>query len=71
MEDLRNHLFEVIEMLKDGDIDVERASAIAEVAKQVNESAKTEVKYLALLAREGYSPVTNNSLLSSPKEDTE
>ena len=31
IQDLRNHLFETLEMLKDGDMDVSRASAIADV----------------------------------------
>jgi hypothetical protein len=71
MEDLRNHLFEVIELLKDGDIDIERARAIADVAAQINNSAKTEVQYLTLLERAGYEPITQNSLLPSPSKTNE
>ena len=50
IEDLRNHLFATLEALQDEDqpMDIERAKAIAEVAKVVVESAKTEVKYLAM-----------------------
>lgn len=46
MFDLRNHLFEVIERLKDGDIDVKNAKAINEVAKTLNDTAITELKYI-------------------------
>jgi hypothetical protein len=71
LEDLRNHLFEVIEMLKDGDMEIDRARAIADVAAQINNSAKTEVQYLSLLQRAGYEPVTQNSLLPSPQKSEE
>ncbi len=47
-EDLRNHLFETIESLKDKDdpMDIDRAKAVAQVAQVMIESAKVEVKYL-------------------------
>lgn len=37
IEDLRNHLFETIEMLKDGDIEIKTAKAIAEVGSVIIE----------------------------------
>lgn len=45
IEDLRNHLFETLEALKDADrpMEVERAGAIANVAKVLIDSAKVEV----------------------------
>lgn len=48
IDDLRNHLFETLEALKDKDdpMDIERAKAIADVAKVLVESAKVEVAYL-------------------------
>lgn len=51
INDLRNHLFEAIENLKDADpatIDQEinRAKAITEVAQVIVNSAKVEVEYL-------------------------
>ena len=46
IEDLRNHLFETLEMLKDGDIDVERAKAVSGVAQTIINSAKVEIDYL-------------------------
>ena len=48
MEDLRNHLFETLEALKDDEkpMDLDRARTIATVAKVLVESAKVEVSFL-------------------------
>lgn len=48
IEDLRNHLFETLEALKDPDkpMDLDRAKAVAEVSKVIIESAKVEVECL-------------------------
>lgn len=50
MADLRDHLFETIEALKDTDkpmaAEVERAKAICGVARQIIDAAKTEVKFM-------------------------
>ena len=48
MTDLRNHLFETLEALKDPDtpMDVDRALAVASVAQQLIESAKVEVAFI-------------------------
>jgi hypothetical protein len=48
IEDLRNHLFETLEALKDPEkpMDIDRAKAIADVAKEIIQSAKVEVDYL-------------------------
>lgn len=48
LSDLRNHLFETIERLKDGDktMPLEKAKGIAEVAQVIINSAKVEVDYL-------------------------
>jgi len=48
MDDLRNHLFETIEKLKDDEkpLDLERARAISGVAQTIINSAKVEVQYL-------------------------
>lgn len=47
IEDLRNHLFEVLEALKDKEepMDLDRARAIADVARVVIDSAKVEVEF--------------------------
>jgi hypothetical protein len=48
IDDLRNHLFETLEALKDKDepMDLDRARAVAEVAKVIVDSAKVEVDFL-------------------------
>jgi hypothetical protein len=47
MSDLRDHLFETLELLKDPEkpLDVERAKAICAVSGKIIDSAKTEVLY--------------------------
>lgn len=48
IDDLRNHLFEALEQLKDPEkpMEIERARAIANIAKGIIESAKVEVDFL-------------------------
>ena len=48
IEDLRNHLFETLEALKDPDkpMEIDRGKAIANVANSIILSAKLEVDYL-------------------------
>lgn len=48
MDDLRNHLFETLELLKDEEkpMDIERAKAISNIAGRLIETAKVEVDYL-------------------------
>lgn len=48
MTDLRNHLFSTLEALQDPEkpMDIERAKAIADVAKVLVDSAKVEVMFI-------------------------
>ena len=48
IEDLRNHLFETLEALKDRDnpMELDRAKAVSEVAQTIINSARVEVDYL-------------------------
>lgn len=48
LDDLRNHLFATLEALQDAEkpMELDRARAIADVARAVIESAKTEVDFL-------------------------
>jgi len=46
IEDLRNHLFLALEKLHDGDMEVDTARAIAEVAREITATAKVEVDFL-------------------------
>ena len=50
LSDLRNHLFETIESLKDPEkpMDIERAKAVSQVAHVLIESAKVELRALEL-----------------------
>ena len=45
LQDLRNHLFEVLEALKDEEkpMDIERALAVSDVAKVIIDTAKVEI----------------------------
>jgi hypothetical protein len=43
---LREALFDTLQKVKDGDIDVEKARAINEIGKTLVDSAKVEVEYL-------------------------
>jgi len=47
IEDLRNHLFETLEALKDKDepMELDRAKAVADVAQVIINSAKVEVEF--------------------------
>ena len=55
IEDLRNHLFETIEMLKDDDkpMEIDRAKAVSQVAQTIIESAKVELKHMELTGSDG------------------
>lgn len=48
IDDLRNHLFETLEALKDDDkpMELDRARAIADVSRVIVDSAKVEVDFL-------------------------
>lgn len=61
IEDLRDHLFETIERLKDDEkpIDLERAQAIATVAGKVIDTAKVEVEHLKAIDKLGIRVQTN------------
>jgi hypothetical protein len=50
LSDLRNHLFETIERLKDEEkpMEVERALAVSQVAQTIIDSAKVELKAIEL-----------------------
>lgn len=51
IEDLRNHLFETLEALKDKEkpMEIDRAKAIAQVAGVIIESAKAETRHLEVI----------------------
>ena len=44
--DLRDHLFETLERLKEGDIDIATAKAMADVGQVIINSAKIEIDFI-------------------------
>jgi hypothetical protein len=48
IDDLRDHLFETLERLKDDEkpMEIDRARAVADVARVIIESAKVEVAFI-------------------------
>jgi hypothetical protein len=80
INDLRNHLFETLEALKDDEkpMDLDRARAIADVAQVIVDSAKVEVTFLKVtgaLQATGFIPEMDDATvpvgrrLSSPRKD--
>jgi len=65
IEDLRNHLFETIEKLKDEDnpMDLERAKAVADVAQVIINSAKVEIDFLNKVGGNGTNFISNDKLI--------
>lgn len=51
VEDLRNHLFEALEAIKDADnpMDLDRAKAICDVAGRIIDTAKAETDFLRVV----------------------
>lgn len=54
IEDLRDHLFETLEALKDKDepMDLNRAKVVSEVSQTLINSAKVEVDYLKVTGQD-------------------
>jgi hypothetical protein len=70
ISDLRDHLFETLEALKDTDkpMDVERARAISGVAQVIINSAKVEVDLIkAIDARQGSEFFGTTPLIPGPR----
>lgn len=51
IEDLRNHLFEALEALKDDEkpMDLDRAKAVADIARVIIDTAKVEVEFTKVM----------------------
>ena len=59
IQDLRDHLFETIELLKINKLDIDKAKAIADVAQVIVNTAKVEVDFLRAKDKlDGYYPST-------------
>lgn len=46
LKDVRDHLFETMEMVKSGEMEIERAQTVANLAGVLVETAKVEVAFL-------------------------
>lgn len=61
MSDLRNHLFDVIERLKNPEeetkLDLDTAQAITNAANAIIGTVKAENDFLKIMERAGYAPV--------------
>lgn len=68
MTDLRNHLFETLEALKDKDqpMDIQRAKAISDVAQTLISSAKVELQFLELMGKDEGGQFFEQPRLSPP-----
>lgn len=53
IQDLRESLFETIDLVKAGKMDVEKAKAITEIAQVIVNSAKAEVDFLKNVNQQG------------------
>lgn len=61
--DLRETLFDTIDMLKAGKLDVEKAKAITDVAQVIVNSAKAEIDFLKYVNQQG-----NTGFISGDKQ---
>ncbi len=68
VEDLRNHLFETLEALKDKEapMDIERARAVAMIAKEITDSARVEVEYAKVTGQDLGSGFLQNDKSAQP-----
>jgi hypothetical protein len=72
IDDLRNHLFETLEALKDKDepMDLDRAKAVADVARVIVDSARVEVDFLKVTGgvnSTGFLPDGDGAIAERPK----
>jgi hypothetical protein len=49
LNDLRDHLFETLERVKDGSMDIDRAKIITQVAGTIIDTARVEIKFLEVI----------------------
>jgi hypothetical protein len=68
ISDLRNHLFETIEALKDPDrpMEVQRAKAIYETAQTIIETGKLELQFIDLVGQRENSQFFDQPKLAQP-----
>ena len=67
IEDLRETLFDTIEQIKSGKMDVEKAKAITHIAQVIVNSAKAEVDFLKNVSQQGNTGFISSSPLKLDK----
>lgn len=72
IDDLRNHLFETLEALKDEEkpMDLDRARAVADVARVIVDTAKVEVDFLKVtgaIRSTDFLPAESDEIPARPK----
>lgn len=71
IQDLRNELFDTITMIKNGEIDLDKAKAITDIAQVLVNSAKVEVDFIRALdgigTGSGFIPIEPNKALNEGK----
>lgn len=70
LSDLRNHLFETIEGLKDNTMPVDRARAISDAAGKVIESGKIELEFVKFVGDREASKFFDTPALALPGNTT-
>lgn len=72
LNDLRDHLFDVIERLKDPEpetkLDLDTAQAITNAANAIIGTVKAENDYLKIMERAGYTPANNTGFIDVKQE---
>lgn len=69
LTDLRNHLFATLEALQDKDapMEIERARAVAEVAREITATAKVEVEFLKVTGAKPTTEFLEHELPQRPR----
>lgn len=63
IEDLREHLFDTLKMLKDDDpkMNIDKAKAISDIASKIIDSAKVEVSFIEAAGGKGTGFIPDSS----------
>ena len=69
LSDLNNHLFEAIEKLKDGELDIATARTISDIGKNIVEIKKVEVMQAKILLSAGYDTLVPGLMTIETKKE--
>lgn len=71
IEDLRNHLFETLELLKDekSNMTIEKAKAITDISQVIINTAKLEVEAIRIIDKlEGFYPAFSSGFIGTEQK---